>query len=226
MLGSSIKKNIQINGKEISLEIGRLAPQANAAVLARMGDTIVLATVTSSKAKEDIGYFPLQVEYQEKLYAGGKIKGSRWVKREGRPSDEAILTARLIDRSIRPLFHKEYKDVVQVIVTILSVDGEHDPDTLSICAVSAALSISDIPWNWPVAGLRIGLKDNNFFANPAYQEQEFSDLNLVLAATRNEIVMIEAVANEVSEESMAKALQYGMEQVNTIVEAIALLQKE
>ena len=144
------EKKIKIDGKEITLEVGRFAPQANAAVLARTGDTIVLATVVSAAPREDIDYFPLYVEYQEKLYAGGKIKGSRWVKREGRPSDQATLIARLIDRSIRPLFPSGYKNEVQVVITVLSFDGENDPDVLAINAASAALAISDIPWNGPL----------------------------------------------------------------------------
>jgi len=226
MIFPQVKKSIQIDDKELSLEIGRFAYQANAAVVARMGDTLVLATVTSAKPREDINYFPLYVEYQEKLYAGGKIKGSRWVKREGRPSDEAILTARLIDRSIRPLFPKDYKNEVQVIITILSVDGENDPDLLAIYAVSAALAISDIPWNGPVGAVRVGLKDNNFFSNPVYKESEFSELDLVLSGTGQEILMIEAGAKEVSEENMVKALDFGWEKIKPIADFISDLQKE
>lgn len=226
MIFPQVKKSIQIDGKELTFEIGRFAYQANAAVVARMGDTLVLATVTSAKPREDINYFPLYVEYQEKLYAGGKIKGSRWVKREGRPSDEAILTARLIDRSIRPLFPKDYKNEVQVIITILSVDGENDPDLLAIYAVSAALAISDIPWNGPVGATRVGLKDNIFFSNPVYKELEFSDLDLVLSGTRQEILMIEAGAKEVSEDNMVKALEFGWGKIKTIVDFITDLQKE
>lgn len=221
-----IKKSIKINGKELSLEIGRFAPQANAAVLARMGDTLVLATVTSSKPREDLDYFPLYVEYQEKLYAGGKIKGSRWVKREGRPSDEAILTARLIDRSIRPLFPKGYKNEVQVVITILSVDGENDPDILSICAASAGLAISDIPWNGPIGAVRVGLKDNNYFANPAYQELEFSDLNLIVSGTKEDIIMIEADVSEVVEDKVIAALEHGQKIIKTVIDFIKDFEKE
>ena len=221
-----LKKNLQIGDKEIQLEIGRFAFQANASVLARLGDTQVLATVTSSEPKENIDYFPLYVEYQEKLYAGGKIKGSRWVKREGRPSDEAVLTARLIDRSIRPLFPEGYKNEVQVVATVLSVDGENDPEVLSICAVSAALAISDIPWDGPVGGVRIGLKEDNFFVDPSYQELEFSDLNLIVSGTEQEIIMIEAGADEVSEEKIVKALKYSQEIIAKLVRFIEKLRKE
>ena len=188
------KKKIVINNKEISFEIGRLAFQANAAVLAQQGDTVVLATVTSSSPKEELDYFPLYVEYKEKLYAGGKIKGSRWVKREGRPSDEAVLTARLIDRSIRPLFPKDYKNEVQVVVTVLSVDSENEPDILAINAISAALSISDIPWQGPIAAARM-------------KEPDFPDLDLVVSNTKKAIIMVEAGANEIKEEEMFKALK-------------------
>src|SRR5205085_11637857 len=133
--------------KKLTLETGTLAQQATSGVLARMGDTMVLVTVVMGKKDTSLDYFPLSVEYVERLYAGGRIKGSRWVKREGRPSDDAVLTGRLIDRSIRPLFPKEYKNDVQVVVTVLSVDGENEPDVLSMIAVSAALSVSPIPWN-------------------------------------------------------------------------------
>src|SRR5437868_3948610 len=130
--------SVEFAGKTLTFETGELAPQATASILARLGDTMVLVTIVEGGERTDIDYFPLSVEYVERLYAGGKIKGSRWVKREGRPSDEAILTGRLIDRSIRPLFPKEFKNDVQVVVTVLSVDGENEPDILSVIAVSAA----------------------------------------------------------------------------------------
>ena len=133
---------IEVGGKPLKLEVGRLAQQANAAVVATYGETVVLATVVASKPREDLDYFPLSVEYQEKLYAGGIIKGSRWVKREGRPTDEAILTSRLIDRSLRPMFPDGFKHEVQVIPTVLSVDSENDADIPAIVAAAAALSCS------------------------------------------------------------------------------------
>src|SRR5512136_372833 len=151
-----VTKSQEIAGRPLTLEVGRLAGQATSAVLARYGDTVVLATVVvgSESLKKD--YVPLSVEYQERLYAGGRIKGSRWVKREGRPSDDAVLSGRVIDRSIRPLFPKTYRHDVQVIITVLSVDGENDPDVLGLVATSAALAISPIPWNGPVSGVRMG----------------------------------------------------------------------
>src|SRR6266480_3100114 len=141
---------VEFAGKTLSFETGELAPQATASVLARLGDTMVLVTIVEGGERSDIDYFPLSVEYGERLYAGGKIKGSRWVKREGRPSDEAILSGRLIDRSIRPLFPKAFKNEVQVIITVLSVDGENEADIVALNGVSAAIAISRIPWNGPV----------------------------------------------------------------------------
>ena len=137
-----VSKSASIAGKTLTLEVGRFAEQASAAVLAKYGDTMVLATVTASSKETALDYFPLSVEYVERLYAGGRIKGSRWVKREGRPTDDAVLAGRVIDRSIRPLFPKSYKHDVQVIITVLSVDGENDPDVLGLVATSAAIAIS------------------------------------------------------------------------------------
>src|SRR5476649_593633 len=152
--------DIEIAGKKLTLETGQLAVQATAAVLARLGDTVVLVTVVEG-GKSDLDYFPLSVEYGERLYAGGKIKGSRWVKREGQPSDDAVLAGRLIDRSIRPLFPKSFKREVQVIITVLSVDVENNPDIVALNAVSAALAMSRIPWKGPIAGIRMGYVEGN-----------------------------------------------------------------
>ncbi|EKD65000.1 MAG: hypothetical protein ACD_50C00221G0007, partial [uncultured bacterium] len=144
------KISLELAGKTLTLETGELAKLATSSVLGRLGDTMVLVTIVEGGIRPDIDYFPLTVEYIERLYAGGRIKGSRWVKREGRPSDDAILTARLIDRSIRPLFPKDFKKEVQIIVTVLSVDGENEPDVLSVITTSAALAISKIPWSGPI----------------------------------------------------------------------------
>jgi len=195
-----VSKEIEFGGKKLRLEVGRLAPQSNASVIAQYGDTMVLATVVFSPAKEDLGYFPLSVEYVERLYAGGKIKGSRWVKREGRPSDEAILIGRLIDRSIRPLFPKDFSSEVQVTVTVLSVDLENNPDLPAVIATSAALTISEIPWNGPIGACRIGLKEGNFFVNPTEEEKKFSEMDLVVSSTTDRVDMIEGGAKEVPEE--------------------------
>lgn len=200
-------------GRTLTFETGQLARQATAAVLARYGDTVVLATVVVGRVRDDLGYFPLSVEFAERLYAGGKIKGSRWVKREGRPSDEAVLSGRLIDRSIRPLFPKDYKNEVQVIVTVLSVDGENEPDILAINAVSAALAMSKAPWGGPVGAIRMGLiKDPEnggaaILHNPLTSESEHSVLDLVVSQTGdNKTLMIESGASQVSEELMGEAI--------------------
>jgi len=225
-----ISKSVEIGGKTLTLEVGRFASQANAAVLARLGDTVVLATVVATKAKEELDYFPLEVEYIERLYAGGRIKGSRWVKREGRPSDEAILTARLVDRAIRPLFPGSYKNEVQVMITVLSVDAENSPDIPAICATSAALAISDIPWNGPVGAIRVGSIPKNgedfFVSNPTHQDLEYSELDLIVCATDKVVVMLEGGAKEVSEKKFLKAIEFGQKEGQKIIQIILDLQKE
>jgi len=221
-----ISKSIEINGKKFTLETGALAMQASAAVLGRLGDTMILATVVRGSKRADLDYFPLTVEYIERLYAGGKIKGSRWVKREGRPSDDAILTARLIDRSIRPLFPKDFTDEVQVVVTVLSVDGENDPDVLALLAVSTALSISAIPWNGPIGVVRVGRvlaeKENagDFLINPTTAEKEFSDLDLIVANTGQKTIMIEMGGLQVPEEVFLKAVNRAKEETVKLVDFI------
>jgi len=197
-----IKKSINLGDRELTLTIGKLAEQAQGAVLAQYGETVVLATVTSSRLKEDLGYFPLTVEYQERLYAGGRIKGSRWVKRDGRPADDHILSARLIDRSIRPLFPKEYDNEVQVVVTVLSVDLKNDPVAIAPVAVSAALALSPIPWLGPIGSVTVGMSDGKFVANPQNGDLKNSKMELVVSSTDKAIVMIEAGANEASEEDI------------------------
>lgn len=221
--------SLEIGGKTLTLEIGELAQQATSSVLARLGDTMVLATVVEGKERSDVDYFPLTVEYVERLYAGGRIKGSRWVKREGRPSDDSILTARLIDRSVRPLFPKEFKKEVQIIVTVLSVDGENSPDVLSIVATSAALAISRIPWKGPVGGVRIGYvkeKDGKektgeeFLINHGAQEAELSDLDLVATQLKDKTLMIEAGGFQVSEEIAIAAIKRAQTENNKIIDFI------
>lgn len=221
-----VTQEIEIGGKTLTLEHGRFAGQANSAITARYGDTMVLVTAVSSPLAQDIGYFPLFVEYVERLYAGGKIKGSRWVKREGRPSDDDILSARLIDRSIRPLFPKDYKKEVQVIATVLSVDGENDPAILSVIGASAALATSNIPWQGPVGSLRVGMKDGTFFANPVDSELEYSDLDLVLTVQDESIIMIEAAALEVPEEKILAALEFGQKEAQKITRGVEELAKK
>jgi len=218
-----VSESIEIGGRTLTLETGGVAFQAKSSVLARYGDTEVLATLCAGVKREDLDYFPLSVEYVERLYAGGRIKGSRWVKREGRPSDEAILTGRLIDRSLRPLFPKEYLNEVQITVTVLSVDLENTPDTLAVIAASAALAISDIPWNGPVGTVRIGLKDGNCFVNPVNGEMEFSDLDLIISATAEKVVMIESSAKQIPEEKFLEAVSFGKKEALKIVNLISSL---
>lgn len=217
-----IQSEIEFGGRKLILTSGDLAFQSSGAVMARYGDTVVLATVVFSPLRERIGYFPLTVEYQERLYAGGKIKGSRWVKREGRPSDDEILSGRLIDRSIRPLFPKEFSDYeVQVIVTVLSVDLENSPDIVAAIAASAAIEVSPIPWYGPVSVMRLGLKEGKFMINPITSEMEASDLDLVVSTTENSVVMIEAGAREVSEEKVIEGVEFALEEGKKIIEFIS-----
>ncbi len=212
-----VKKSIEIGGRTLSLEVGRFAEQASAAVLAQYGDTMVLATVTASSRETTLDYFPLSVEYVERLYAGGRIKGSRWVKREGRPSDDAVLAGRVVDRSIRPLFPKSYKHDVQVIITVLSVDGENDPDVLGLVATSAAIAISPIPWNGPVSAVRMGLvhadlpaqaggSEGTLIVNPRITEQTISDFDFVVASNRDRVVMLEGGFCETPENTVKSAI--------------------
>src|SRR5258708_180532 len=225
-------KTIEINGKQLTLSTGKLAKQATAAVLARLGDTMVLATVVASRKETTLDYFPLSVEYVERLYAGGRIKGSRWVKRQGRPTDEAVLTGRLIDRSIRPLFPKEYKNDVQVVVTVLSVDGENEPDILSIIAVSAALAMSPIPWKGPVSAIRMGyIKENGnengaVIVNPGGAELDLSELDLVVTQTKEKTLMLEAGGLQVPEDVMLDGIAEAHAENKKIIAMIEEFAKE
>ncbi|MBI4999779.1 polyribonucleotide nucleotidyltransferase [Candidatus Gottesmanbacteria bacterium] len=229
---SKVLRSIELGGRKLTLETGRFAAQANAAVLASYGETMVLSTVVSSSPREELDYFPLTVEYIERLYAGGRIKGSRWVKREGRPSDEAVLTARLVDRSIRPLFPKDYKNEVQVTITVLSVDGENEPDILTIIATSAALAISNIPWEGPISAARVGWlapkngQEGHFLLNPQTPELEFSELDLVVSGTEQKAVMLEGRAKQVSEETVLSAIDFAKGEFSKIIDLIKDLVKE
>ena len=221
-----IEKSIELGGRKLTLTTGVLAEQAAGAVLASYGETVVLATVATSKLAQYLGYFPLTVEYQERLYAGGRIKGSRWVKREGRPSDDDILSARLIDRSIRPLFPQNYKKDVQVMVTVLSVDIENDPTILSAIAASAAIAVSAIPWKGPVGTVRVGKKNGTYFINPLDSELPFSEMDLVVSGTKEAVLMIEAGAKEASEETILGGIEFAQKEAKKIIEVIASLAKE
>jgi len=208
-------------GRPLTFKTGKLAKQADAAVIVQYGDTVVLATVVESKNdREGIDYFPLSVDFEEKLYAAGIIKGSRWVKREGRPTDEAILSGRMVDRSIRPLFTGVSRKDTQVILTVLSADGENDFDIVALVAASAALSISGVQWDGPIAGIRVGRVEGKFIFNPTYTERLESDLDLIVAGTADKTIMIEAGAKEVNEDDMYEAIVQGQEQMQGAIKLI------
>src|SRR4030043_432836 len=214
---------LDIGNKELRVEISNLAEQASGSVLVQYGETTVLATAVMSEfEKEGIDFFPLTVEYEERYYAAGKILGSRYMRREGRPSDEAILTARFIDRAIRPCFPKSLKREVQIVVTCLSWDGENDPDEIGLIAASLALSISNIPWSGPLAVLRIGKTDNKLILNPTYSEREKNDLDLALAGLEQNnnllINMIEAEGNEVEEDVVLEAVKFAKPNLKKLID--------
>lgn len=221
-----IRSEIELGGKKLSLETGELAGHANGAVLAQYGETVVLATAVSKEASGDIGYFPLAVDFEEKLYASGRISTSRFIKREGRPSETSVLKGRLIDRSIRPLFPKDYQAEVQVIITVLSFDEENDPDIISLIAASAALTISDIPWNGPLSGIKVGQKDGKFIVNPTIAETEESPLDLLVATTADEIVMIETAAKEVEDSLVEEGLEFALKTGKEVIKLIGDFAKE
>ncbi len=207
-------------GRELSFESNKYAPYANVSVKIQYGDTVVLATVTSAEPLEGTDFFPLRVDYEEKLYAGGLIKGSRFIKREGRPTDEAILGSRLIDRAIRPYFPKDYMDQVQVIATVLSVDDENDPQLVALWGVLTALHISDIPWQGPMGAVQVGLIDNNLVINPTATQKVNATLNLLVCASSERVVMLEAEGHEVADEQVAEAIIFGHTKVQELLAII------
>ena len=214
----TVTKEIQLNGKTFTLETGRFAKQAHGAVMVRYADTMVLATVVSNyEAKEEQDFFPLQVEYREKTAAAGKIPGG-FFKREGRPTEKEILSSRLIDRPIRPMFPKSYKNETQILVTVYSSDMEHDGDILGACAASAALMVSDIPFDGPIAEVRVGRVDGKYIINPTFKELDLSDLDITVAGTSDSIVMVEGESNEASEHDLLEALRVGHEAIKLLCE--------
>ncbi|MFH0955753.1 MAG: polyribonucleotide nucleotidyltransferase [Candidatus Falkowbacteria bacterium] len=213
-------------GRTLTIKTGKLARQADAAVTVQYGDTSVLATVVEAKVeREGIDFFPLMVEFEEKLYAAGLIKGSRWIKREGRPSDEAVLTGRMIDRSIRPLFGADSKKDVQVMVTVFSADGKNDYDIVSLVATSCALSIAGLNWRGPIAGVRIGRIEGQYIFNPTYEERLVSDMDLIVAGTNKKVVMIEADGKEIKEADMIKAINAGQKNLQNAIDLIKEVKK-
>ncbi len=208
-----------VGGRPIVFETGKLANQAGGAVTVRLGDTIMFAAATmGSEPKQGQDFFPLTVEYEERMYAGGRIPGS-FFRREGRPSEEAILVARLTDRPIRPLFSEDMRNEVQVVMFTISADSENPHDILAVNAASAALMVSDIPWGGPVGAARIGRIDGQFIVNPTFQQLEASDIDLRIAGTRDAILMVECGANEVSENDMVTALMFGHQSIQPMIEA-------
>lgn len=220
------EESFEVDGQRLTLQFGKLAQAVDSSVYATLGDTAVLVTVAVGPENPNIDYFPLTVEYAEKLYAGGLIKGSRWVKREGRPSDEAILIGRLIDRSIRPLFPKTYKKQVQVVVTLLSVDGINDPAIVGAIATSAALSVSSVPWSGPISTVRIGYitskenKEGELILNPTENEEQFSELDLVVSSTKEKVLMIETKSKMISDEIIQKGIEMAKKENKKIIEFI------
>ncbi|WP_223066818.1 polyribonucleotide nucleotidyltransferase [Paenibacillus caui] len=210
---------MQLGGRPLVLETGRLAKQANAAVMVRYGETAVLCTVTASAEPKDLDFFPLTVNYEEKLYAVGKIPGG-FIKREGRPSEKAILASRLTDRPIRPLFPEGFRNDVQIVNLVMSVDQDCEPEIAAMIGTSAALSISDVPFNGPIGGVAVGRVNGEFVINPDVAQQEASDLYLVVAGTKDAIMMVEAEANEVPEEVMLEAIMFGHDEIKNIVATI------
>lgn len=215
------KFETQWGGKTLSIEVGKYAAQANGSCLIRYGDTVLLAAATmSATRKEGMDFFPLTVEYEEKMYAAGRIKGSRFIKTEGRPTDEAVLVGRFIDRALRPLFNQRIRNEVQIVVTCLAFDGENDPDVLGLIAASCALSISDIPWNGPVGCIRIGQINGEWGINPSYEAREKSILDLSFAGTPDSIIMVEAGANEAPEEVILNAFWFGQKHLKEPLQLI------
>ena len=200
---------MQLGGRTFTVETGKMAKQANGAVLVRYGESVVLVTATASEEpREGVDFFPLTVDYEEKMYAAGKIPGG-FIKREGRPGESAILCSRLIDRPIRPLFPEGYRNDVQIVATVLSVEQDNAPEIAAMIGASCALTISDIPFMGPIAGVRVGRIDGEFVINPTVEQREKSDLNLTIAGSRDAVMMVEAGADELPEEVILEAILFG-----------------
>src|SRR5690554_37504 len=217
--------SIDLAGRSLTFEIGEVAKQANGALMVRYGDTSVLVAATASKEPKDLPFFPLTINYEERLYAVGKIPGG-FIKREGKPSDTAVLNSRLIDRPIRPLFPDGFRNEVQVISTVLSVDQDCPSDIAAMIGSSLALSISDIPFDGPIAGVHIGRIDGEFVMNPTVEQSHLSDLHLTVAGTKDAINMVEASASEVSEDVMLEAIMFAHEEIKRLVEFQETIVKE
>lgn len=214
-------------GRTLSVEVGKLALQTNSSCVVRYGDTVILATANMSRQTRDgIDFFPLMVNFEEKLYAAGKIKGSRFIKREGKPSEDAVLSGRLIDRAIRPLFDERMRNDVQVILTALSYDMENDPQVPSFVAASLALAISSIPWKGNMVGARVGRIDGKLVLNPSLPERSKSDFDIVVAGNPDKVVMVEAACKDIPESEVISAMKFGAENLQPVLDFISKIQKE
>src|SRR5579862_3693062 len=217
--------SLEVGGRTLSFETGKMARQAHGSVVARYGDTVVLATACMDSKPTEKDFLPLTVDYREYSYAAGKIPGG-FFKREGRPTERETLVSRLIDRPLRPLFPEGWATETQVVAMVLSADSENDPDVIGVTAASAALSISKIPFNNPIAAVRVGLLDGKLVINPTVAQQKVSLLNIIVAGTDEAVVMVESGALEVSEETVADALEFGHSEIRKIVAAIKELGKK
>src|SRR5262245_45409518 len=207
----------EYGGRTLTLETGKLAQLAGGSVMVRYGDTVVLGTANRSDPRPGLDFFPLTVDFEERMYAAGKIPGG-FIKRESRPSEAAILAARLTDRPIRPLFPEGYKDDVQLVVTVLSTDQENDPDVIGTVAASAALTISEIPFQGPIGAVRVGRIDGQFVVTPTWEQREESELDLIVSGTRDAIMMVEAGANLLPEDVMAEAILFGHRSIQPLID--------
>ena len=200
-------------GTELKVTVGKIAEQANGSCLVQLGDTVVMVNVTATKSpREGIDFFPLSCDFEEKSYAAGKIPGG-FIKREGRPTEKAILTSRLIDRPLRPLFPEGYRNDVQVVATSLSVDEDNTPDVVAMIGSSIALSISDVPFNGPTAALNVGMIDGKIIINPDFEQRKISDLHLTVSGTKDAVMMVEAGSNKITEEQMLNAILTAHEEI-------------
>ena len=221
-----IKKSIELSGRTLTLETGRLAKQAGGSVLVTYGETVVLVATTASKGQDEYrGFFPLTVDYREKFYASGKIPGG-FFRREARPSEKEIISARLTDRPLRPLFPEGFYNETHIFINILSFDGENNGNLLGTIGASASLAISDIPWDGPVASVSVGRIDGEMIINPTITQLEESELEIIISGTKESIVMVEGESKFISEEDLLSVIQYGHEAIKDIVSLQEELVKE
>ena len=221
-----INKSLMISGRELKIETGTLARQASGSIVITYGETVALVTATANKEEgEDRGFFPLMVEYREKYYASGRIPGG-FFKREARPSEKEIIASRLTDRPLRPLFPEGFNAETQIMITLISYDGENHGDILGTIGASAALLISDIPWNGPVASVRVGRIDGDFITNPTVEQLDESDMEIIISGTNDSIVMVEGESDFISEEDFLSSIQYGHEVIKDIIKLQEELAKE